>query len=367
VPEIDSNVVIACGQCGRCLSAPPLGSGYRNVKRPEAVPAAGAAAAPARPRATLGLILAGMFLAVFGCIGMARDLDVHHRMLGLVGAALLLSGGCYLLLRMWQRSRPVSAAFLIPLPDVLPHEAGAIGPPTAVFHSMSAGSALVFIGFGVLFCIAGAIGISAIVHGQAQGRMDEVAWVCSFGGLLSIIHGLRCLWSRYYLLVGPEGFLRLRGDRADVCRWDEIERFTEDVHDERKNPAWTSYTLERTDGERLVFKGNHLENIRGFGALVQEGMIRRCLPELQRRLDAGETLEFGKLRAGPEGIGSGGAILPWEEVGALQVNEAQFAVVRRGTLRSWCKVRTADVPNSFLLEALFRARNVPVGSFRSVS
>jgi hypothetical protein len=318
-------------------------------------------------RGTRGLILSGVALGVFGGITMFCDLDVYHRMLGGVGAVLLLLAAGWLALGLWRRSRLVAPALIVPLPDVLPHEAGAIGPPTAVFYSVRTSGAVGFIVMGLLFCVAGAVGISAMVKGQAHGRMSEVGMVGSFCGLLAIFHGLRCLWSRYNLLVGPEGFLRLRGDRVDVCRWDEIERFTQQVYEERKDQAWTSYTIERTDGERLVFKGNHLENIQGFGAAVRDGMLRRLLPQLQRRLGAGETLEFGKLRAGPDGIGAGENTLPWEEVGALQVTASQLAVVRRGSLRSWCKVRSADVPNAFLLEALVRTQNVPVGTFRGVS
>jgi hypothetical protein len=220
---------------------------------------------------------------------------------------------------------------------------------------------------GLLFCAAGGVGISALVHGQVHGRMPEVAVVCSIGGLLALFHGLRCLWSRYALLVGPEGFLRLQGERVDVCRWDEIERFSQEIHAARKDHLWTSYTLDRNDGERLVFKGNHLENIQGFGAAVREGMLRRRLPELLRRFAAGETLEFGMLRVGVDGITSGDATLPWEDLGRLQVNETDVAIFRRGMSRSWYKTRTANVPNVFLLEALVQARNAPIGSFRGVS
>jgi hypothetical protein len=365
-PEENARTIVACLQCGCCLQAPLLTSNYRKATN-QAVnaPTLATLSAGARPQQqyTMTMVLGCLLPGILGGAVMIDGLDFQFRMLALVGAVLTLLTTGGLFVAVAQRNRPVRPALLVPLPEVLPQEAERLGPPTAVFHTMTSGHAFIFVLIGLVFGVAGAVGIVAVAQGQFGGQMPKLAVVCTIAAVAATTHGLRCLWSRYHVLICPEGFVRLSGDRAEVCRWDEIDTFEEKVEAQRKDQLWTVYRLRRTDGVPFVFKGNHLENTRKFGQILRQEILRWRLPDLVQQLNKGGTVVFGRLQVGPAGVANGLRTLSWDEIAGIEVNKERLTILSRGNPHRWCKIKIADIPNALLFPALLQTRNVPVQGF----
>jgi hypothetical protein len=102
-------------------------------------------------------------------------------------------------------------------------------------------------------------------------------------------------------------------------------------------------TICRKDGERFTFSReiDFLQN--QLVVRVQHELCRRMLPEIKKRLDAGEGIEFGPLKVTAEGIQRGEQRRSWMEITDIKVQPTQVVLCTGG--RQWCSVRIGSVPN----------------------
>jgi Family of unknown function (DUF6585) len=96
-----------------------------------------------------------------------------------------------------------------------------------------------------------------------------------------------------------------------------------------------------------------------LGMLVSDRLKERRMPSLIGSLRAGETLHFGRLDLGPEGLidtrPKTPKLLPWNALPT--VSESRYGVVvnEAGRKRPWITAEGKDVPNANILAAITAA------------
>jgi len=123
------------------------------------------------------------------------------------------------------------------------------------------------------------------------------------------------------------------------------------------------YTLQTRDRTTLRLS-DQFADIARAGALVQQEVLRRRLPEAAAAYQAGGVIPFGPLTVSRAGLASGKEVLPWAEVVSVSIAEGRYRgtavwtyklrVMRIGKRRPWLEVDIAQIPNSRVLLALLK-------------
>lgn len=118
------------------------------------------------------------------------------------------------------------------------------------------------------------------------------------------------------------------------------------------------YTIGLHDGTALEID-YHFDEVEAFGSAVTAAVTDLLLPVHREALRAGETLDFGPIRLGADGVHTGDRHLPWDEVesiswkaGILASDTAFLMVRRRGGLLAWAKVPVERIKNYPVLMAI---------------
>jgi hypothetical protein len=167
--------------------------------------------------------------------------------------------------------------------------------------------------------------------------------------------------------IFPDRLVFVRKGKSIDFRWNDIREFYCRAVDEYNSAAvldqtyLTSrnyYRFVHRDGYQFdfgeKFRRDELVPIADY---VTDGLLQNQLPDLHRRyFEKQETLTFGPLRLEPEGIGSGGSILPWEDVDFVGAEKGKIFVRKKDKTLRWCAVKAEKVPNSCLFLALAKER-----------
>ncbi|HEY7414702.1 MAG TPA: DUF6585 family protein, partial [Ktedonobacteraceae bacterium] len=148
------------------------------------------------------------------------------------------------------------------------------------------------------------------------------------------------------------GFIRARGRKGEVVRWDQIQAIWEKVRQSRYGTHFT-YTVQRSDNQ--IFKqGSPLQNSRDMGLSMMREVLKLQLPAAKAAYDAGQTLSFGKITVNQQGLNNGKELVPWNHVSRMAVQRGNAIIEKDGHPINWSSVKSAEVPNLSVLLALVK-------------
>jgi hypothetical protein len=213
--------------------------------------------------------------------------------------------------------------------------------------------------------------LAAVTHGW-------VSWAGLAIGLpLSIIfarqvweHRRRRRLRRIYQYTG--GLVIVMGDlHPEVVAWNEVDDYDHTVdHIDDHEALLLGTPDERTYHSHYILTTGRVPlEIHGefhdtgpLAEAIEQAVLPGIIRTYQARFAAGEDLEFGDLRIGPAGIGTGRAgIVPWSDVDRIEV-EDDLAVYRVGVDTPVIEVDGDDLDHLPAIEAILdeASRQKPV-------
>lgn len=235
----------------------------------------------------------------------------------------------------------------------IPAEAQVLGTPTAEYTRSAGRQALNYVLSSIL--VIG--GVAMLLGGLASslsGSGADAPFIVL--GLLWALPGgwwfISALRKRdLRILVFPEGLSYTRSGKTAVIRWDDVEAVWQAVRKVQYTFTVHTCTLRLKDGSRYTFN-NALRQVDRLIQTIQQRVTPRILARAREACDAGQTVPFGKLSVSQAGIYRGSALLPWDQVGSIRVNEGIATVKKEGSLFKWTSVPVAEIPNFFAFAAL---------------
>jgi hypothetical protein len=269
-------------------------------------------------------VLLGLFVAFVDPDLFGDDLLAHAFQYGV--SAMIVISGLYFIRLAHVRSKRIGPARSFALPQPLPPEIHALGPPVSC-HQVNSVFRSVQLTMWILCFVAGVACAGLALTGRAKGKMYLIAAAGPIVALVQIRRVLRTPNLR--ILALRDGLVVWHGNRQDIWRWDDIAAIYV-----KKDPESTagvqlcSYTLERRDGERLNFHANIEFFDNQLGVRVQHALCRRLLPGFRAELLAGRSLAFGPFSVSKQGIALGTEALYWADLGGVRVEQAKLIVTR---------------------------------------
>jgi hypothetical protein len=149
--------------------------------------------------------------------------------------------------------------------------------------------------------------------------------------------------------VFTEGLIRAQGSKIDVMRWEHVEAVWEKIVKHRYRGLITiytsyNYTVSRGDGAQFKF-GSALKNTKQLGVAIQQEATRRQLPKATAAYDSGNPANFGPLSVSMQGISKNGVLVPWNQVGQVNVRRGWLIVPKQGSMLAASRTRSSLVPN----------------------
>lgn len=186
-------------------------------------------------------------------------------------------------------------------------------------------------------------------------------WQAALVPLIGVIWLLLAAWifltpyiyPRLRIFVYKNGLIYAKG-KAEVLRWDQMERIWKDLEVERKGSlSVRAYTVRRSDDTLFVFTGE-LKDVETLGRSIEAEITRRLLPRALAAYHAGGPVVFDEIVVSGYGIGvrPGRKLLLWDEFERISVDEAKLAVYKKGMKAAWIVIKIADIPNAGVLKEL---------------
>ena len=248
----------------------------------------------------------------------------------------------------------------------LPAEVQQLGTPLSVHSTRRFRLVANLVIHFVLECGLGALLLFGCIKGVGDLQWAKLRWyepLILLGffafGVTFIVDGVWRGWKilpdrKLQVLLFPDGLAALRGDRAEIFRWDDITaawELTVEVY-QGSSLVNTHYAcmVERKDGARLTCT-YFLADGQVLCEAVRRETVSRLLPPAVKTLEAGETLRFGPLSLSPGGLSDSMSDMPW---GALEVvlEKGRIKVRERGGWLPLIDVRSSKVPNVYVFLAL---------------
>ena len=132
-------------------------------------------------------------------------------------------------------------------------------------------------------------------------------------------------------------------------RWEHVEAVWEKIVKHRYRgliPLYTSYhyTVRRGDGTQFKF-GSALKNTKQLGVAIQQEVTRRHLPKAIAAYESGSPANFGPLSVSMQGISKNGVLVPWNQMGQVNLRRGWVIVPKQGSLLAASRTRCSLVPN----------------------
>ncbi|MGP3690922.1 DUF6585 family protein [Streptomyces sp. IBSNAI002] len=155
-------------------------------------------------------------------------------------------------------------------------------------------------------------------------------------------------------------------DRVHAVRYDNTTVFQRTVrHTGTAGYTTYEYSLTDIDGEKLVLRGRsdgvakkgYFAKPKEWGTAIQQAVTRAQLPMALATLDAGQSLDFGKLWLTREEVGSARESVQWSQIQEVRVVDGFIKVKIAGKWRSLGSTAltspsVAGTPNFFVFLAL---------------
>jgi len=168
--------------------------------------------------------------------------------------------------------------------------------------------------------------------------------------------------------VFTEGLIRAQGSKIDVMRWEHIEAVWEKIVKHRYRGLITiytsyNYTVRRGDGAQFKF-GSALKNTKQLGNAIQQEVTHRQLPKAIAAYDSGSPANFGPLSVSMQGISKNGVLVPWNQVGQVNLRRGWVIVPKQGSLLAASRTRCSLIPNLLVfLQLVEHARRRASGTY----
>jgi hypothetical protein len=104
-------------------------------------------------------------------------------------------------------------------------------------------------------------------------------------------------------------------------------------------------------GREFVFD-NNVADLKRLRERVEEYTLKHLLPPALEAVREGGIVSFGPVSVSQEGLQIGAEQLPWERYDRGEAARGRLTIYAVGQSKPFCKVATADVPNSHVLLAL---------------
>jgi hypothetical protein len=247
----------------------------------------------------------------------------------------------------------------VTLPDDIPAEVNGLGELLAEFSTGGFLVGVYYVG-GIVCVLLGlavvAFGVVLLIQVPKRGMAGiiklagfGVVLVASGTGMLTRSRGLRGL----RVFACRDGLARVHGTKAELVRWDEVNRVRRDLNKKENVTVRSPYRviLVRRDGKEFEFS-EALSDVKRLRELAEERTLPFMLPAAVEALRAGETVGFGAVSVSPEGIHSGKGTLPWEDFADADAKQGQLIVRAAGRRWPFLKLDIAKVSNPHVFLAL---------------
>jgi hypothetical protein len=155
---------------------------------------------------------------------------------------------------------------------------------------------------------------------------------------------------RIYLF--DRGFVELDGrGQFTAYRWDLISGVLQLIEQNSANgvpmPVRYDYTVTRRDGQETHIT-KFYEDIERLGRHICDQVAQAHLPAMEAAIARGETVHFGPMSLGQQGIGIGRKLVPWTEAEGVRVSQGYVSIKRAG--KWWPSRNTAasNISNLYL-------------------
>ncbi|GLV58098.1 hypothetical protein KDH_49320 [Dictyobacter sp. S3.2.2.5] len=166
--------------------------------------------------------------------------------------------------------------------------------------------------------------------------------------LIWAINALKHYNWRIYLFNG--GYIHARGSQLELFRWDQIQAVYVNITRSRSRVNM-NFQVRRSDGALWKY-GSAIKGHSELGAQVQEAVTRVQLPRVVEAFNSGAQIPFGRLNVNAQGINDGKKIIPWDQIGTIEMNQGKVAVRQNGRLLTLSSIKASEVPNFNLLMSL---------------
>jgi hypothetical protein len=184
--------------------------------------------------------------------------------------------------------------------------------------------------------------------------------------LVAFLLGIVILWismrsslqrKRFWrVYVFERGFIFTSGGQPDVFRWQEVRAiWWEELNrtDEFRSTI-QRYTVERSDGQRVVFD-NKIHKVQELGTILCEQVAQAMWLQTLADYQAGRVILFGPLRVSQQGVSKGRKLLPWADIAEIKLSYGYVDIHQKGKLGKWAEVPVGNIPNLFLFRTLTRS------------
>ncbi len=206
--------------------------------------------------------------------------------------------------------------------------------------------------------IATAIAL-VFVAADAQMAVKDVGLLV----FLRVIAGIFCLLAvviaiRWYRLKGSsltvfeKGIAhRLRG-KTHFFRWREVQYVTVRATKLLNLPirrTWVKVSL----APKITLKfTDHYKEVFALGINLLTLTTSEMVPLVIAKMERGETVDFGALKVGRDGLRRRFGKLSWSEVGAAELSAGQVVIKKKGRRIPWGRLHSFQIKNLFVFLAV---------------
>ncbi len=182
---------------------------------------------------------------------------------------------------------------------------------------------------------------------SSWNKLGDLLFLCALAA--ADIFLLYIAWQGRYdqIVICSEGLLYIEWSKSDAAvRWDEIEQ----VQISTPN----LYTIVRNDHTTFKFSAAGVwTQSKELRAGIEREVTQRFLPAAIAQFSQGQTVFFGGLSVGREGISGWFEKIPWSEIEDIQVQKGEVVVLKTGH-RQERLLFSSMTPNLFVFAALVK-------------
>jgi hypothetical protein len=136
------------------------------------------------------------------------------------------------------------------------------------------------------------------------------------------------------------------GPGTVAVRWDGIRLYEEQVQKIINGiPGPILYTCVAASPGASVTVTNFYENPRTWAPAMQRAVLRAQSATVQQAFLAGDVLDFGEFDLSTAGVTHRKKVLPWTQVGQVELGGGAVAVMKTGESAFWARAMAKSVPN----------------------
>jgi hypothetical protein len=192
---------------------------------------------------------------------------------------------------------------------------------------------------------------------------------CFYGIYLA----LKMMSGKKVVFLYEQGLIDARKKQINMITYHQIREFT--LHKQKQYlmnflgiPCFYictnhRYILKLEDGKKIQFF-SELQNRDRFGELLGQQMSIYHISHAMQAYQAGQILEFGRLKLTKSGLSTSRKVLPWSEIGSIEITDSTYGsglaittnqINAKGQYTLWLGFSLKDIPNPHLLQSLVRA------------